>query len=151
MLIACSACLAVLIREGAFRVPLPRPIGIFVVSVGVALVLGLPWVLGIGGAETTDLTSIGAYAILYSLPWGVTLIGTAWLGKVPATLTLATIALCSGLILTPSRSNVVDVRNAIAGFLVVLIAASLVGILRFFGERGREASLLDSPRPTAPP
>jgi hypothetical protein len=150
MLIACSACLAALIREGAFHAPFPRQIRIFVVAVGVALVFGLPWVLGVGGTETTDLTSIGAYAILYSLPWGVALIGTAWLGKIPASATLATIALGAGIILTPSRSNVVDVRNTIAGLLIVLIAAGLVG-LRILGERRRDASLLDSPGPTAPP
>lgn len=151
MLIAGSACLAALVREGAFRIRLLRSIRIFVVAVGVGLVLGLPWVLGVGGSETTDLTSIGAYALLYSLPWGVAVVGTAWMGKTQATAVLATVALSAGLLLLPARLNVVDIRNAIAGSLVVLIAAGLVGLVRVLRGRGRDAPLLDSPGPTAPP
>ncbi len=156
MVIAGSACLALLIREGAIPATLPRSIRRSIraldVAIGVGLACVLPWVLGAGGSATTDLTSIGAYVILYSAPFGGAMIATAWFGEALALAVLGTIAVSAALVIPwQPTMNVVEIHNATAGFIVVAIATGLAGLVRILGGRGGDASLLDSPRPTAPP
>ena len=152
MVIASMMCLSALLREGGTRNPLPRAVRAFTLGAGIGVVCGLPLILGDGRSATTDLTSIGAYAILYSIPFGGALIVTAWLAEVPAFAVLGTIAVAAALVIPwqPTRT-IVEIHDSAAGFLLVVIAVALVGLVRILGERGADASLLDSPGPTAPP
>jgi hypothetical protein len=152
MVIASLMCLSALLREGGIRNPFPRAVRAFVLGAGAGVVCGLPLILGDGRSPTTDLTSIGAYAILYSIPFGGALIATAWLADVPAFGVLGTIAVGATLAIPwqPTRT-IVEIHDSTAGFLLVVIAVGLVGLVRILGERGADASLLDSPGPTAPP
>lgn len=125
--IAATSCAVVLIRDGVLRISLSRSSRIGV-AIGVALGIGLPWVLGVGGPATTDLTSIGAYAVLFSVPYGLTLVGVAWLKRVPASAVLLTVAASAALLILPLRPNVVEIRNHRAGFLTVAVAACLTAI-----------------------
>jgi hypothetical protein len=47
--------------------------------------------------------------------------------------------------------TVVEIHNAMAGFIVALIAVGVAGTVRMLDGRGRDSSLLDSPGPKAPP
>jgi hypothetical protein len=152
MVIASSTCLSALLREGGTRAPLPRAVRGFALGAGVGVVCGLPFILGDGRSTTTDLTSIGAYAILYSIPLGGALVATAWLADVPAFAVLGAVAAGAALVMPwqPTRT-IVEIHDSTAGFLLVVIAVGLIGLVRIVGERGADASLLDSPGPTAPP
>jgi len=152
MVVASSVCLSTLIREGSTRNHLRRAVRAFVLGVGVGVVCGLPLILGDGRSATTDLTSIGAYAVLYSIPFGGALIATAWLVDVPAFAVLGTVAVGAALVMPwqPTRT-IAEIHDSTAGLLLVVIAVGLVGLVRILGERGADASLLDSPGPTAPP
>ena len=88
--LAFLACLGVLRRlgMGARREVLP-------LGVGALVAVLLPIVLAVGGPDTRDVTSLGAFALLWSLPWGLSLALSAWLVR-PAAVTIgATVAVTS--------------------------------------------------------
>lgn len=127
-ILAGVACVIVLMQESCLRPSTSRS-SLSVLGCGLALVLGLPLVLGVGGGATTDLTSIGAYALMFSLPWGVGVMGAAWLPRTPALAVLVTVAVSACLLILSSalRPNVVEIHDPAAGVAFVIAMTSIAG------------------------
>lgn len=51
------------------------------VAVGVLIAVALPLLMALGDPSAQDITSLGAYALIWSLPWGGVLALTAWLHR----------------------------------------------------------------------
>jgi hypothetical protein len=51
------------------------------VGTGVLFVVLVPFAVGAGSAENRDATSLGAYALMYGLPWGITLVLAGFLKR----------------------------------------------------------------------
>jgi hypothetical protein len=62
------------------------------IVIGVLVAILLPIALSIGDRDAHDLTSLGAFALLWSLPWGGALALTAWLPRAAAVATGLTVA-----------------------------------------------------------
>ncbi|MDG4825650.1 hypothetical protein O7635_27710 [Asanoa sp. WMMD1127] len=61
------------------------------VGLGAVVAVGLPLELGLAFGDP-DITSLGQYALTYSLPWGVALAATGWLDRTAALAARATVA-----------------------------------------------------------
>jgi hypothetical protein len=81
---AAILCLSLLLRMRSFTTDASVGLRVVAVTIGIVVAVGLPLFLGKGHPSTTDLTSLGGYALLYSLPWSVTIAATAWLRFIPA-------------------------------------------------------------------
>lgn len=131
-LVAGVACLTVLVRPLRTS-PAPRSPGarVLALGVGAGVAVGLPLLLGAGDHTTTDRGSLGAYALLYSLPLGTALAATPWLPRATA-LTVAAIVACSGLLLLLA-DPMMSVTNPVIGAATV-VGAALVCAGRLFAR-----------------
>lgn len=140
MLASSVTCLVVLIRSDGFPARTTRAMRTTAAAVGLITILGLPWAVGFGGTDTTDLTSIGAYALLYSVPWGVGLVGVGWLDRSPAMAILVAIVV-SGIatLLFTADGIPIAIGNVVTGFAASVAAVLAVAIVRFRSGRGSPA------------
>jgi hypothetical protein len=104
------------------------------VVVGVLVAVSLPVLLAIGDPDGHDLTSLGAFALAFSLPWGGSLALTAWLPRAAAVATGLTVAV-SATLAYPDY-EVVHVDHNWVALLVGLISGLLVAELRW-AQAGR--------------
>jgi len=92
---AIVAVLSLLRVLAATRRPLPTGIstaGRISVIAGAVVAVSLPLLLAIGDPYAHDKTSLGAFALAWSLPWGGALALTAWLPRAAAVATGLTVA-----------------------------------------------------------
>jgi hypothetical protein len=68
-----------------------RPPRVWPVLVGGVVAVGLPVALG-AVFRDSDITSLGQYALTYSLPWGMALAAASWLDRREAVTARATVA-----------------------------------------------------------
>ena len=143
-----TSCVIVLVKEGALRPSTARS-SLVVAGCGLVVVVALPLVLGAGGNATMDLTSIGAYALLFSIPWGVGIVGAAWLPRPPAVAVLVTVAASACLLIaSPAlRPNVVEIHDPVAGVAFVFLTTSIAGVTTIRNS-GRTTSLRPGSSPT---
>ncbi|WP_090799639.1 hypothetical protein [Asanoa ishikariensis] len=73
-----------------------RPARFRPVAVGAVVAVGLPLALG-AAFRDTDITSLGQYALTYSLPWGAALAATGWLDRRAAITARTTVAVSAVL------------------------------------------------------
>jgi len=135
--VALVACLLAMRLSGAFTGGASPGARVITVAVGFVVAAGVPPVLGAGNADTTDLTSLGAYALLYSLPWGVAIGSSGWLDRVGALAVAGAVA--GSAVACLASHTMMWVSNPVAGFLPVVVLAGVVAALRTGGFLPRRA------------
>ena len=113
---------------------LPAPVGpaarwTALVAAGVLLV-ALPVWIGSGSPDDHDVTSLLAYALIYSLPWAAAVVATAWATRPVALAALAAVA-TSILVTAAARPMVALVlgdtpRQPFAFAMLLVIAVAIV-------------------------
>ena len=138
--VAVVVCLAVLVGARAFPVP-ARPLVLWpsVVAGGVFLV-AVPVLVGRGDPETTDVSSLGAFALLYGVPWGLSVAATAWMVRHTAVAVLAAV-LGSTLVVAVTKP-MVDIVFTSPTSVFVSAAAAVVVVLAVRVLSGSERSRL---------
>ena len=112
------ACLALLASHGfALRSGSAAFLGLLVA-------IALPVLLSRGNAELQDATSIGAFALLWSLPWGVTLALSGALHRTAALAAAAAVAV--GALVALPTYQLVQVDRTWVALVVGLAAAAVV-------------------------
>lgn len=117
-------CMAQLAREGYLRRPSSGR-GWLLVALGFVVGLALPWVIAAGEPQYTDFTSIGAFALIYAIPWGGALIVAAWLARGPALAMASAVAGTAVLALVGPGMGDVGPSHPELGFVVAIVAAGL--------------------------
>lgn len=116
-----------LVLAGELPAPASRGARRVASTVGAALVLLLPVAIGAGGRDQLDATSLGAYALVYSAPWGVATGLTGWLVGGAARAVLATCAACAALALGgPQMVDLVDPQPYVAFGLTLTVLLALL-------------------------
>jgi hypothetical protein len=116
-----------LLRAGAFLVPPALWVAVVAVAAGGLIAAVLPFVLG-----ERRSTAMAGYAFVYSLPWGLTLVATAWLRRIPALAAAAVVVASSaGVAVTKSHIAFVDQRS---WFFVATVLAAAVLATRVRGD-----------------
>jgi hypothetical protein len=138
-LAAAVAVLTFLRVLAASRRALPTPSDISTagrvsVVIGALVAVSLPLLLTIGDPDAHDITSLGAFALLWSLPWGGALALTAWLPRAAAVATGLTVAVSAAS--AYPNYELVSVRHHWVALLVGLTSGLLVASLRS-AEAGR--------------
>lgn len=145
--IAALACLQVVWttrREGSAAVrSAGAPIRLARLIIGLLVAAALPLLLAIGDPSAHDKTSLGAFALMWSLPWGGALALTAWLPRAAAVATGLTVAV-SAASAYPTYELVHVDHNWIA-VLVGLVSGLLVAALRSGSAERTRASLGEEP------
>lgn len=89
---ATLAAIGQLVSERAFPIRATARDGLLFGGTGALILLMLPLGIGEGVPELLDLTSLGAFLLIYSAPIGLTVLGAAWLAR---RLRLTAIASCA--------------------------------------------------------
>lgn len=136
-LVAAVAALAWLHRSGALSAAVPRLARVLALIGAVVMVIMIPPLVGMGSNETMDATSLGAFALIYALPWGVSLALTAFLNR-QATMGVLAVIIASAVctIALPAMPDLVFGTAVPAGVFGLAIG-SLALVMRF---RDAEAS-----------
>ncbi len=127
------------------RGDVPRTVALVV---GVGVLVGLPVLVGGGAAETQDLTSYGAYALLWSLPWGAGLVLSAWLPRHQALAVLAAVLL--GAVCAYDRVELAYVTRPAVATVIGVLAVVVVGLSLLVGRANQAADRPEfsvAPRP----
>jgi hypothetical protein len=103
------------------------------VVIGPLVAVSLPILLAVGDPFARDVTSFGAIALLWSLPWGGALALTAWLPRAAAVATSLAVAV-SAASAYPSYELVLVQHHWVAG-LTALASGPLVAGLRSASTR----------------
>lgn len=93
-------------------------------ALGLAVAVLVPLAVALTDREMRDVTSLGAVALAYALPWGAGLAATGWLARPAALAAVGTVAGSALLaLLGPQLPDLVtgDPRPAFAGALVVAL------------------------------
>lgn len=94
--------------------------------VGAGMVVVVPPAIGIGAGEDRDLTSLVAYALIYSAPWGLAVIVTGWLDRLTATAVLVTCSTCALLVAVGPQMTDLVVGEARPALLLAAAAPAYV-------------------------
>jgi hypothetical protein len=131
--IALLVLLRVLVLVASPRaVPTPSnltTVGRFSVVIGALAFVSLPLLLSIGDPDAHDLTSLGAFALLWSLPWGGALALTALLPRAAAIATGLTVAVSAAS--AYPNYELVSFRHHWVAVLTGLVSGLLVAGLRW--------------------
>lgn len=93
--------------------------------------VGVPVLLGFGSAETFDVTSLGAYGLLFALPWGMSLAATDRLTDTAARAAAAAVGLSAVVsLLALTWQTKIQISNPYAGPLLAAVAAGAVATAR---------------------
>ena len=95
-------------------------------AAGVIVAGVLPPILGSGDAQTSGVTSQGAYALLYSLPWGAAIAASGWLNRSGAITALATVAVSAAS--AELSHDVLWVAHPTRGFVPVVVLVIALAI-----------------------
>jgi hypothetical protein len=113
--VATVACLAAVRASGVRQDGAPYRYRWIGLAAGVILAVGLPPILGSGDAHAMGLRSLTAYALLYSLPWGVAIAASGWLNRIGAMTAFTTVAVCAAA--AGGSHKVLWVAHPARGFL----------------------------------
>jgi hypothetical protein len=116
--------------------PKPRPAtrGLLV-ALGLLVSLGLPWAIARGTPQMQDFTSLGAMALMFSLPWGLALALAGWLPTEAGG--AMCLAVAGSVVLALAGPDMKDLMysNPTPGFVAALVAAGLVFLVPAGGFR----------------
>ena len=134
--VAVVVCLAVLVGAGAFPVP-ARPLVVWSsVVVGGVLLATVPVLVGRGDPETMDVSSLGAFALVYGVPWGLSVAASAWMVQRTAVAVLA--AVLGSTLLAAATKPMVDIVFTSPTSAFVSASAAVVVVLAVRGLLGSE-------------
>jgi len=97
---------------------------------GLVVVVGLPVGIAAGRSELMDLTSLGAFALIYSLPWGLAVMLSGWLARPAASGALVAVLVSIGLALKGPQMASLVLSNQTPAFVGTLIAVSVALAVR---------------------
>ncbi len=97
---------------------------------GLVVVVGLPVGIAAGRPELMDLTSLGAFALIYSLPWGLAAMLSGWLARPAATGALAAVLVSMGLALRGPQMASLVFSNPTPAFVGALFATCVALAVR---------------------
>ena len=97
---------------------------------GALFVFLLPVAVGAGSAENLDATSLGAFALMYGLPWGIALIIAGWLRRSTALWAIGAVTMSAGFCVARARMVDLIFWDATVTFVAALIVAGLVFAVR---------------------
>lgn len=102
---------------------------------GVLTMAVMPLLVGVGSSQNRDATSLGAYALIFALPWGIGLLLAGWLRR-SASLWLIGAVFVSAL-LALSKAWMVDLIfwRAQPIFLVAVGISAVLFVLRLNADR----------------
>jgi hypothetical protein len=142
--IAALACLQVVwATRRASPAParsLGTPVHLASMVVGVLVAVALPFLLAVGDSAAQDRTSLGAFALLWSLPWGGALVLSAFLAR-PVAVAVALSVAVSAASAYPDYALVQVEHHGIA-LLVGLVSGLLVVTLRTLTTEGDRSAEL---------
>jgi hypothetical protein len=122
-----AAALIRLFVGGEVSRAVPPRVRWWAVAVGAAVLVLLPVVIGRVGSGHGDATSLAAYALIYSAPWGLSIALTGWLGRVSARAVTIACAFCASLALIgPQMADLVHPQPFVAFSLA--LGAALVAL-----------------------
>jgi hypothetical protein len=125
--VAATASLVRLVVHGALPRPESQKIRRTAVAVGGAVLVLLPVAIGGGGFGRLDATSLTAFALIYSAPWGISIALTGWLGRTEARAVLAACSLCAAMALVgPQMTDLVGQAFLAFGLALAAVVATLV-------------------------
>jgi hypothetical protein len=99
------------------------------VVMGVVIIIGLPIALSIND-NSTELETLAAFALLYSLPWGIAVMVGGWLTKTAAIGAYLTVTVCA-LFAAVSEHFIMMGTHASVAYSSVAVVAALAGALRY--------------------
>jgi hypothetical protein len=143
-LFAAVACVGYLAQRHAFRDDATSgPVRAGVVVTGVAVMIGLPIVLSIGD-NSTELGTFAAFALLYSLPWGIAIVVSGWLIRSTAMGVYATVLVSA--VLAGSSEHFISMGSQALGFGSAAALATLAGAMRYYSadQAGSVSSSADT-------
>lgn len=142
-LVCVGVCVALLVRGQAVAV---QPSSIVLWSslvVGALLLVSVPLLVGRTDPETMDLSSLGAFALMYGLPWGVAVIASAWLPRSTALAVL--VAVLGSTVLVAATTPMADIVFTSVGtaFVPATVAVgALLAVRALSGQRVEESPSL---------
>lgn len=129
--VALVSLLQLAMRGFTTRPSRSRPTWVALVA-GTGLVLGLPLAIGAGSSEDRDLTSLGAYALIYAAPWGLSVLATTWLRVEAAVMVLAGCLLAAALAVVGPQMTALVLGGGSPGFVLaaaILLVTLLVRVM----------------------
>jgi len=127
--VSAAVCVRALVTGGAFPVRAPsRLVEWSAVVVGLALLLGVPVLVGAGDPQTLDVSSLGAYALLYAVPWGMSVAASGWLTQRAAVAVLVTV-LASTVLVATTKPMVDIVFDSTTTPVIIAAGSVLVALL----------------------
>ena len=126
---AVVACLASLRDDRAVPVQVGRLARAVAAAAGLLVAVALPIIVAGGRSDVLDIQSLGAHALVYSLPLGVSLVLTGWLSRAAAW-AVALAVMASGLVLADPNRQLVTTPAHTSGLVLVLVAATAVLVTR---------------------
>ena len=113
---------------------------------GVAVLVGLPLLVAATHPDLTDRTSLVALALIYSVPWGLSLAAAGWLSRDGALGVLAACCLSAALsAVAPSNQITHGGAHAVFAAVAVAFGVLLAVELSATGQRARRQRALSSP------
>lgn len=124
--------------------------GRFCVVIGALVAVSLPLLLAIGDPHAQDKTSLGAFALLWSLPWGGALALSGWLPRPAAVATGLAVAVSAAS--AYPKYQLVSVEHHWIAVLTGLVSGLLVATVRSApAGRTRASAGEQSPQSACPP
>ncbi|MBO4206904.1 hypothetical protein [Micromonospora echinofusca] len=117
-------CLAGAWHFGAFSRAPGSGDRMLALGLGTFVAVTLPTALGVGDGEKMDLTSLGAFALVYALPWGLGLAVTGWLHRAAALAAAGTVLGSAVACLVFHRMT--WPANPVIGMSIAVAAAAVV-------------------------
>jgi hypothetical protein len=136
-LVCVAVCLGLLVQTEAVPVqPSPRVL-LSSLVIGALLVVAVPVLVGHYDPETMDLNSLGAFALMYGLPWGAAVIVSAWLPRSAALAVL--VAVLGSTVLVAATTPMADIVFTSVGtaFVPATMAVASLVALRVLSGQGR--------------
>jgi hypothetical protein len=128
--VAVLVCLQALVARGAFGVSMARPLArVVTVGTGIVIIGLVPLALAGGQPDRLDWESLGAFSLLYGLPWGVGVAVSAWLTR-PAALGVHGAVFFSALVSSRTDAMMSTADQSIA-FGFSALAAACAAVARY--------------------
>jgi hypothetical protein len=129
-LIAAVASLIALSRSRAFPVAVSRVGRTFALVGGAVMIVVIPPLVGMGSSEDMDARSLGAFALIYGLPWGVALALTGFMNPLAAVAIHFTVAASAALTIVLHPMPDLVFGSAVPAGVVGLAITSLALFIR---------------------
>ena len=122
---ACAVCVAAL-RGGAFVWRGGR--SVVAIVAGILAAVSTVWLLSKAGAMYRDTTSLGAFMILYALPWGGSIVAAGWLEARSALVATLTVA-GSAVVVATTHQLIAFSQDSLAAGLTAATLALIAGVI----------------------